>query len=242
VKNFWEFVEEREAIRIKKEAGESLPYTTDKIMQVNHFTNVDRINDKGTKFIINKINNIQDEKLKMLWVFIYRFSGSNQVLFNTLDLTSPNSLKEIPENVPKFYSGAYSRPCFPKGKGIGIRFLTKDLPFEIFDELYDLVSSLEKESIVKTAELITNQISDSRIWKKMRFHCSEIAKDLSIFFPEYVNPDSETALGKGALLGLRCLKLKSNPPSVWGLVNSESNKLNLTYNAMEHNVWKIITY
>ena len=234
MKTFWEFCEEREAIRLKRLRGYPAPWTDDEILRVNHFTNVDRNLDRGTIFLKDVLKYTSDEELKMFWVFVYRFSGSNQKLFNYLDLNDPKALECIPDEVPKFYSGAYSRPCFPKGKGIGIRFLTQDLP-AMFDILYNDISNRSGDKIVNVATDLAELIAKQGPWRRMHFHCSEIAKDLSIFFPNYVDPYSETALGKGSKVGLKCMGLKGQPSKrVWALVYCSHNKLELNYNCMEH--------
>lgn len=48
-----EFIEERERIRIKKEAGQRKPWTDDPIFQTCKFCNVHREDDKTTKWIAN---------------------------------------------------------------------------------------------------------------------------------------------------------------------------------------------
>ena len=233
MKTFWEFCEERDSIREKKSSGVAAPWTDDEILRVNHFTNVDRNFDKGTIFIEEKLKDVVPGFNKMFWVFVYRFSGSNQKLFNHLDLSDPISIRNIPEDIPKFYSGAYSRPCFPKGKGIGIRFLTKDL-LDMFPVLYNDITSRSGDSILNTAEDLADLIAEQGPWRRMHFHCSEIAKDLALFFPQYVDPYSQTALGKGAKVGLRSMGLNTKPATVWNLVYSPDNKLGLSYNCMEH--------
>ena len=48
---FYEFIQERESIRLKKEAGEPWPWTNDKILQTYKFTNVNREHDKTTRWM-----------------------------------------------------------------------------------------------------------------------------------------------------------------------------------------------
>lgn len=45
----WYWIRERESIRIKKEAGEPRPWTSDPILHAHHFCNVRREDDRGTK-------------------------------------------------------------------------------------------------------------------------------------------------------------------------------------------------
>jgi len=46
---YW--INERENIRLKKEAGESPPWSSNPVMQVTYFCNVNREDDKVTKWI-----------------------------------------------------------------------------------------------------------------------------------------------------------------------------------------------
>lgn len=58
MKTFVEFIKEREAIRLKKEAGEPQPWTNDEILANNHFCNIDRNDDTFTKWLTNNWLNI----------------------------------------------------------------------------------------------------------------------------------------------------------------------------------------
>ena len=49
------FVEERETIRKKKEAGEERPWTTDPILHRTHFTNIHRQDDKVSRYIFGRL-------------------------------------------------------------------------------------------------------------------------------------------------------------------------------------------
>lgn len=51
LETFWYFIKEREAIRLKREAGEPYPWTTDEILQDFRFCNVRREDDKVTRWI-----------------------------------------------------------------------------------------------------------------------------------------------------------------------------------------------
>lgn len=53
------FINERETIRHKKEAGDSRPYTDDPILDLTKFTNIFREDDKVSKLIFNKVWHLQ---------------------------------------------------------------------------------------------------------------------------------------------------------------------------------------
>lgn len=46
---FWHWIFEREAVRLRKEAGEKHPWSIDQIFNLYHFCNVRREDDRGTK-------------------------------------------------------------------------------------------------------------------------------------------------------------------------------------------------
>ncbi len=54
--DFWRYIDERYRIFIKKEVNEDpFPWTEDKILRDNHFTNVYRRDDKGTRWLLENI-------------------------------------------------------------------------------------------------------------------------------------------------------------------------------------------
>lgn len=57
------FIEEREAIRLKKEAGEERPWTTDEVLDKTKFTNIFRIDDKVSRFIFEKVEGLSGSLL-----------------------------------------------------------------------------------------------------------------------------------------------------------------------------------
>jgi len=52
VASFWAFVTERDRVRVRRAAGETPPWTEDPIIVANHFTNVHRWQDPGTRWIM----------------------------------------------------------------------------------------------------------------------------------------------------------------------------------------------
>ena len=79
--NFWDFVRERHAIYLKRQAGAPPPWTTDAVLANYHFTNVYRELDPGTAFIREQLLAHQDMGLhersftEMGWQQISTFSG-----------------------------------------------------------------------------------------------------------------------------------------------------------------------
>ena len=230
MKNFWEFVGERESIRLQKEAGEPGPWTNDEVLRVNHFTNVNRNDDRGTKLLFEKIKDLPPN-LKVFWAMVYRLSGSNPGILDG-DLTKYDVI--IPEKKPTFSAKAYSLPCFPKGTGIAMRFIKEWLP-ENFDAILAVVELWNNVSIDQAARDLYETISEITGYPKMRFHMGEIAKDLSVLFPKEINPDSRVNLGPGCKKGLRKIGVKANDKGMCDLIYAEENKkFNLNFSSIEH--------
>lgn len=229
MKSFWEFVEEREMIRIKKEMGGLNPLTDDEVLRVNHFTNVRREDDRGTKLLFSKIDGLP-YNLQIFWTFVYRLSGSNPGI---LDGNLKEYFVEIPEGKPTFSAKAYSLPCFPKGKGIAMRFLKGWLPANI-ETLLTEISMMSDVSIDTAATILYTKISEMTGYARMKFHCGEIAKDLSHIVPD-IGIDTEVNLGPGCKKGLRKIGVPANQKGIKQLLDSPENiKSELNFSAIEH--------
>ena len=63
------FVSEREAIRVKKEAGEAGPWTEDRVLQTYRFCNVKRKDDRVSKWIIENIIEVYEDH-PSLWLML----------------------------------------------------------------------------------------------------------------------------------------------------------------------------
>lgn len=72
LKEFKWYLKEREQIRLKKEAGKPRPWTKDTILDRNHFTNVRRTDDPGTKFILNQLKSHVGIRRLAFQVYAYR--------------------------------------------------------------------------------------------------------------------------------------------------------------------------
>lgn len=71
--SFWEFVRERHSIFLRRQTGESPPWTQDEVLANYHFTNVYRELDPGTVFIRRILNSYTASvEEKILNVTMYR--------------------------------------------------------------------------------------------------------------------------------------------------------------------------
>lgn len=70
VKDYWEFVHERECIRVLREQGLEAPWTADPVMSSRFFTNVFREDDPGTHVAVAILSRTDRPKAERLWNLI----------------------------------------------------------------------------------------------------------------------------------------------------------------------------
>tara|TARA_B100000212_G_scaffold261204_1_gene201096 strand:+ start:277 stop:1149 length:873 start_codon:yes stop_codon:yes gene_type:complete len=98
VRAFFDFCIEREKIRSKRESGLPAPWSEDIIFQKGRFLNVFREDDRGSKSIIQFINQIEsDFSFLVQAVFFARWCNRQE----TLDKLNPEILKD-PDELFKF--------------------------------------------------------------------------------------------------------------------------------------------
>lgn len=78
LKKFKWYLMEREQIRANKEACLPRPWTRDVILANNHFTNVRRTDDPGTKFILERMNRSVGIRQLAFEVYAYRLLNRKQ--------------------------------------------------------------------------------------------------------------------------------------------------------------------
>lgn len=90
VEGFWEFCQERESIRLKKEVGEPPPWTEDNLLKKFHFCNIRREHDRGTQYYLKQIVPEAESYEDLVWrTTLYRLIN-NVEWFENLGFSSPN--------------------------------------------------------------------------------------------------------------------------------------------------------
>ena len=217
INQFWAFCLEREQIRTKKELGELPPWTSDPILNRHNFTNINRIHDRGTELLIDAIKYYPDE-LKYAGATMYRFSGSNPSIATMLKTIPSNDWYQHVQKIkPLFKMSAY-QANWPSGKGQGIKFMYNKLK-----PLHDLTWPKLKQNmdIPSVIKIMTDALQKLG-YKAMRFQCTEIAKDLSIF-TSIVDPDSVCPMNVGAIKGLQYIFKSSSKKNVSVLKTDPAN-------------------
>lgn len=89
-KELWDFVDEREAIRLRRRRGNSWPWTADPVLRDHHFTNVRRADDPGTKRIVDMLRSIGPDRVDLL-LTAYLYRGLNRAsTFDRYGLPGPD--------------------------------------------------------------------------------------------------------------------------------------------------------
>ena len=97
VQSFFDYCKKREAVRVKRESGESFPWSDDPILQKGRFLNVFREDDKVSKSIIRFAEPAKDDlPLLIQALFFSRWCNRDSTIDQlTLgDLSNPEALKE----------------------------------------------------------------------------------------------------------------------------------------------------
>jgi len=97
VQSFFDYCKKREAVRVKRELGETFPWSDDPILQKGRFLNVFREDDKVSKSIIKFAEPAKDDlPLLIQALFFSRWCNRDSTIDQlTLgDLSNPEALKE----------------------------------------------------------------------------------------------------------------------------------------------------
>lgn len=221
--DFLWFIEERESVRIKKEAGLSKPWTDDYILANCRFCNIDRIHDRGTIRLLDFVSDMTDWE-KFFYTTLYRSAISSEKFMSELTgvwFHDYRNLKYLDLRISD--SRKPYQVFLHKGDTIN-NFLITTASI-VSKTAFPLISEWEGISILKASEEIADIFKDL-YGRKMIFLSTEIAKDLSYFFPYRINPDSECRMNVGARMALKKLP-KTN-------VEELINLTGLKYSALEH--------
>ena len=226
---FWWFCEERERIRIAKEAGKPRPWTTDHILNTHKFTNIDRLHDRGTVMIGNLVKDLNDFDTYRA-ICIYRFTGSNANNIILMGNVKPeNWFDALRIQQPLFNNKAY-QANWGHGKGRGVNFILNCLS-QFCEESYPNINTSNKLGIKEARDIMCAQLQ-SQDYLAMRFQTTEIAKDLSEF-TSFVDKNSDCPMNIGAVKGLRFIFDEASKENVKELMEDERNP-NYNTQVLEH--------
>lgn len=217
--DFWNFINRRHSIFLKKEDGEPKPWTNDPILQSWHFCNPFRQNDKQTRILQDKVigPHWRDPRRELMLfnIFVYRafnLHSTYDYIFNTIKTDDHTWIEYWPtfmviDTLQKYVhtghtltSGAYMLRGYegmPKYHSIP-KSLEK--VWNIKDQLTDLITTASP-TLQGTHNLLVNQ----KFWGWGPFTCYQIVLDL-LYTPILqgaTDVNTWCCFGPGAKRGLR---------------------------------------
>ena len=205
VSAFFEFCKEREKIRLKRESGLSAPWSDDIIFQKGRFLNVFREDDRGSKAIIQFINEMDHDFSSLVQaVFFSRWCNRQEVL-DTLDpnlLYNPDKLVKVLRSIsPWCNMTAYPvEPVLWENQ----EYSRIDTATHVFRESRGKLSDIIKDSNGSVIDA-TNKVN--QIFKmKNDFPIFMAIMDIAWFRPDVIKPESYVPVGIGAVAYINKLK------------------------------------
>ena len=205
VRAFFDFCIEREKIRSKRESGLPAPWSEDIIFQKGRFLNVFREDDRGSKSIIQFVNQIESDFLFLVQaVFFARWCNRQE----TLDKLNLEILKD-PDELFKFLKKINpwcNETAYPVEPILwsNMKYSRLDAATKIFHlakkKLAGIIIS-SNGSVVDAVDGINN------IFKMENdFPIFMAVMDIAWFRPDIIKPDSNVPVGIGAVAYIEILK------------------------------------
>ena len=233
---FFEFCAEREAIRLRRESGQSFPWTDNEILHDYRFTNINRRYDKGTVALVKAINDSSPEARPSFqhiyhFVCVYRILGSPLWACDTLANLSPLERDKCIQSrhesgLPVMKMAAYQ---INVPAGMSPINLACSLWPALPNKIVKLQEQCEQCGMLAVRAVIAQYTKDIG-YNACYFHGMEIAKDLSLLFPSKFDQQSAVALGPGAIKGLNYTN-----EDIYDLqIASIANGVSMTMSTLEH--------
>jgi hypothetical protein len=203
IKDFLYFLKERESIRLKKLNGKGRPWTEDIILGNCRFTNIDRVHDRGTQLLISFTNGM-GIKDKLIYSTLYRSCYSSPLLLDKLTGNIKEDLIILSGN-QGLVGSRIPYQIFLKKEETIHSFLI-NTAYKTAIDFIPIFNQYDKASLEEGANDIALLFKKYHN-KRLIFLGTEIAKDLSYFYPGKINPDSKCPMNTGAKSALRVLKV-----------------------------------
>ena len=192
IENFLWFIEERENIRLKKEAGLPKPWSEDFILHKCHFLNLNTIHDPGT-IRLHQFINCKTNFDMLFYIFLYRTCFSNPLFLEEMTGVWFHDYR----NIQLLYAGLYSdhQPySYFIGKHNTLTNFLFNIAYPVFKSFQQSFSSFNVASIVDVEEELSTLFKQYTGRRRMSLLSSIISNDIALQFPSSVNPDSQCNL------------------------------------------------
>lgn len=211
IEGLWQFCREREAIRLRKEAGQPPPWTDDKTLRKFHFCNIRRQDDFGTRWYMKEIV-AGDSNFwgfdDILWKTILYRAVNNVCWFEESGIGvfgieawkgRKEEIKSGLERAPLPYSPAYIVLQGPDGK-------------DRKTHLFQLLETMDRLFAAGFADDIQISIDLKHLWKQLQslpyigpFISLQIYRDLILAKAIPFSDDDFVYLGPGCRTGIEML-------------------------------------
>jgi hypothetical protein len=218
--SFFNFVEERHAVWVHRQTGDPQPWTNDPIIGTKKFTNVFRVLDHGSQFLLNVLKKTLTKEDALFQSWLYRYTNlpdgwirfaEHQGDWPAIDYLDEGYLEQVwtdhIRNGGQLFSGAYminggssKRPGVPKHLAL-LELTEKEfLPM--------IPGFFEQESLKDRVAYL------SKIPFCSSFMAQQICTDFGYWDPTFHENDY-VALGPGALKGCREIDPETKPEATF---------------------------
>jgi len=212
VQAFFDWCKEREAIRIRREAGQPSPWSSDPIFQQGRFLNVFREDDRGTKAVLRFAAPVQDSPRDLIHALFFARWCNQAVTLDALQpelLNDPTALRHalLHEISPPWASEVY--PVVPV-QWENRSYDRMEACVELFPRCLDfLVDCIQKANgnVMEATRAIQAQFQMSN-----DFPIFMALVDLALFCPDLISPNSPVPTGIGAAPFMDRLQAHLNCP------------------------------
>jgi len=198
VGSFFNFCRQREEIRVKRENGESFPWSDDPIFQRGRFLNVFREDDRGSKAIIRFSEGLEKNlPLLVQSLFFSRWCNRQETLDNLSSelLDNPSQLKNEMEKLEPWcnYNAYPVESLVWEGKEYS-RLESASILFEKIKEPLSQIILEANGDVIKATSAVNEQFK-----MKNDFPIFMAVIDLAWFRPDVIDPASPVPTGIGAV-------------------------------------------
>ena len=195
---FFDFCRQREEIRIKRESGESFPWSDDPIFQRGRFLNVFREDDRGSKAIIRFSDGLEkDLPLLVQSLFFSRWCNRQETLDNLSSeiLDNPSQLKNEMEKLEPWCNyNAYPVESLVWERKEYSRLESASILFEKIKEPLSQIILEANGDVIKATSAVNEQFK-----MKNDFPIFMAVIDIAWFRPDVIDPASPVPTGIGAV-------------------------------------------
>ena len=198
VKAFFDWCIEREAIRVRREAGQPPPWTQDPVFQKGRFLNVFREDDKGTKAVLRFAAPVKASHSDLIQALFFARWCNQHTTLDALDpgiLKTPKELRHaLVHEVPQPWASEAYPVVVAQWEGRAYERL--DACVEMFPRCLGFL--VESIRCAQGNVMSANDAINARFRMSNDFPIFMALVDLALFVPVLIRPDSPVPTGIGA--------------------------------------------